>query len=161
MKKIFYWGILALMALLGLSSISQAQTVTFTPSPDNGAVDPGQTIEISCDNESYTIYYGMFASKDEAQSAEYFNGAGDEDDDAFWSAWSNKILDPGVKEPTIQQGATVIRVGLYDTEEEKWFSTDYYAEYTIKGAPTVTFTPSPNNGAVDPGQTIEISCDNE
>ncbi len=153
MKKLLYSGLSALMMLLALIGVGKAQTVTFSPDPNDGTVAANQEITITYSGNA-TVYYRMYSSLTDAQNDPIFNGSGS--DDAFYDAYDDgTIIQYSQTHPVITTGKTVIRVGLHD---DGWVKTDIYAEYTIASSgPSVTFSPAPEDGAVAANQEITIN----
>ena len=172
MKKIFYSGILALMALLGLSGISQAQTLTFDP-PSGSEVEDGQEITISPSttdlvvNPEYDVYilYRLYPSREAAEADTYLDG----DVATVASSFKSNPLYVTYDEvaPKITQENLVIKARVIDAYSgyEEWKTESVYAVYTIKGEeteepgsnPTLTFSPA-SGTEVEDGQEITITC---
>ena len=149
MKKLLYSGFTTLMMLLAFMGVGKAQTVTFSPAA--GTVEANQEITINYSGNA-TVYYTLYSSMTEAQNDPAFNGTGNDDD--FYDAYGNTLIDYGTTHPIITTGKTVIRVGLHD---DGWVKTDIYAEYILAGGetpeppttPAVPLTFKPGTGTED------------
>ena len=168
MKKIFYWGILALMALLGLSGISPAQNI-LTFDPPSGEVKEGQEITIISPNvridpESGTyILYRLYPDMAEAQADGYLDGDVETVISSFKSDPRYVTYDEAA--PKITQGNLVIKARVIDTwpDYEEWRTESFYAEYTIGDGGgsnidlSVVFNPDPKAGEVVDETEITIT----
>ncbi|MCM1530866.1 MAG: chitobiase/beta-hexosaminidase C-terminal domain-containing protein [Bacteroides sp.] len=136
-------------------TIGGAVEVKFSPADDT-TVLPGTEVEIEgvglSDDE--LIYYALFYSRTQAEASDLFKNA-----DGFWDGYdAETLVESKTKFPVLQKDQRVIRAGIWNSDDEAWVATNFYAEYNVMDKVDMPQF-SVEEGEVPVGTEVEISCD--